>query len=246
MPSTTEVEFKKHSAAFSSHDVLAILEGRKTQFCFPIDFSRAKIDGRPVRCDDAGYTTVTDKGVVIVPWTQERLKEIGCPFGEVGDRLWVKETWGFDFTDEWKEQQGRGAPDRLKEIVYASGQKFPIRVDELYAGFADIRWRPAAQMRQTASRMVLEIASIKRMRLQETSEEDAMAQGVSQDEFGFWKNYIDPEEDAASRLKSARDSFRSKWDSEYIKLGYEWRSDPWIFTVAFSLLPLLKEYLPSR
>lgn len=74
-----------------------------------------------------------------------------CPYGQPGDRLWVREAWGID------DQQ----------IVY--------KADGQYDGFA---WQPAIFMPRQASRITLEIKSVCITPLQHMSDSDCKAEGI--------------------------------------------------------------------
>jgi len=78
-----------------------------------------------------------------------------CPFGVPGDRLWVRETW----------RQGN------TRVLYRTDDVCPSQV----------RWRPSIHMPRWASRITLEITDVRVQRLQEISDEDALAEGLRSD-----------------------------------------------------------------
>lgn len=84
-------------------------------------------------------------------------RKLTCPYGVIGDRLWVKETW-------WPCAGG---------VVYRAG------------GLADCpdggKWKPARFMPRWASRITLEVSGVRVERLQHITEEDAEAEGVPPD-----------------------------------------------------------------
>ena len=81
--------------------------------------------------------------------------DLKCPYGELGDRLWLKEAWR-----SWDERQ---------KIVYRGDY------GELEC---QMKWKPAIHMPRIVSRIDLEITGIRVERLQDISEEDAKAEGV--------------------------------------------------------------------
>lgn len=131
----------------------------------PILFSgpmvNAILDGRKtmtrriVKFDDAGRVRLGKRC-----WHRDDPDAVrGCQYGLPGDRLWVRET----FSDDWK-------PD----IAYrADGGLDADRFD------AGVRWRPSIHMPRSASRITLEIADVRIERLQDISDDDAKAEGVS-------------------------------------------------------------------
>lgn len=82
-----------------------------------------------------------------------------CPYGEPGDRLWVRETWGYnpDFP---------GLPGLACYRADAGHE---------YDG---IRWRPSIHMPRAASRITLEVTGVRVERLQSITNRDALAEGI--------------------------------------------------------------------
>lgn len=87
-----------------------------------------------------------------------------CPYGQPGDRLWVRETWA-----KWGvDYQGGEGPSKHEEPIYrADGDPWDERD----------KWRPGMFMPRWASRITLEATGVRVERLQDISEADAMAEG---------------------------------------------------------------------
>lgn len=81
-------------------------------------------------------------------------------------------------------------------------------------------------MPRWASRITLEIVNVRVERVQEISEEDAIAEGC--------KPYIDPFEE--TQITSAVNSYVQLWDHLNAKRGYPWESNPWVWVVEFRRL----------
>lgn len=98
-----------------------------------------------------------------------------CPFGQVGDRLWGRETW-FHENDSITRTFYRAETDDDGTVPYlVHGSPFGGGV-----GSARIeKWRPSTQMPRWASRILLEIVSVRVERLQDISRDDALAQGAT-------------------------------------------------------------------
>lgn len=108
-----------------------------------------------------------------------------CPYGSVGDRLWVRETT-LDV-----ESHGYLGPVYLAseagEAALEGG--FGPAEDDVEVQPHEIKLRPSIFMRRQASRLSLEITAVRLERLHEITEEDARAEGVgSRAEFeALWK-----------------------------------------------------------
>ncbi|WP_221065966.1 hypothetical protein [Methylomagnum ishizawai] len=142
--------------------VRALLEDRKTQ-------TRRIIKPQPVGRIDP-VESYGPKGLEIAFGPDNRRADGGlrwwrCPYGQIGDRLWVRETWAYDLAAV------NSANDKNGPFVY--------RADLLSEQCRlDGRWHPSIHMPRYASRILLEITDIRFERVQEISEADAEAEGV--------------------------------------------------------------------
>lgn len=142
-----------------------------------------------------------------------------CPYGRVGDRLWVRETW-FPMQDI-KACAVEGEPI---EIVYkADWDADGISRDEARDVGVD-RWRPSIFMPRWASRITLEITNVRVEQVQDISGKDAIAEG--------WPQHLElfPTINAESK---ARIWFWSVWNSINAKRGFDWDINPWAWVVEF-------------
>ena len=185
---------KERPIIFSGLMVRAILEGRKSQT------RRMKglelLNEQPDRWRREGDIFAFDGGF-------EYLAVPKCPYGVPGDRLWVRES--FFIPD---------APYKAKNSHLVSYKADETNQPALqYTG-----WRPSIHMPRWASRITLEIVTIRVERVQKISETDAVAEGIEPDGpvnwddlTSCWRNY-DPHETAAY-WNSPRDSFHSLWSA---------------------------------
>ena len=130
---------------FSGPMVRAILEGRKTM-------TRRVIKLQPTGAADVQYRVAA---AVTMPVSG---RQQVCPYGRVGDHLWVRETWA---PHAW--------PPTGPSYQYAADDQYP----------APERWRPSIHMPRAASRITLEVLNVRVERLHDISEEDAKAEGVT-------------------------------------------------------------------
>jgi len=149
-----------------------------------------------------------------------------CPYGQVGDRLWEREThWRFGM---WKKngltktgkQRWRFKP--LGNLIWY----MPNPPDWVCKSKGEIGYfkRPSIFMPRWASRITLEITELRVERLQEITEGDAIAEGA------MVKHSEDTDEEAGY---SFRLGFIDLWDSLNAKRGYSWISNPFVWVISF-------------
>ncbi|HID4273121.1 hypothetical protein [Klebsiella pneumoniae] len=197
---------KERGVIFNGEMVRAILHGRKTQ-------TRRIMKPQPEPCPRGGHWWPSNVFKTMLHVEDEMQNGKGgwgglvgdaCPFGDVGDRIWVRETWA---------EAGASAPD-LK--LYRAN--YPEHVPSIYENVPpaeEIRWTPSIHMPRWASRILLEITNVRVERLRSMSHDDARAEGVI----------------AASGPMEAGLAFRELWDSIY---GEEsWKANPWVWVIEF-------------
>ena len=204
---------KERPILFSGEMVRAILDGRKTQ-------TRRVVKGIKPNESIGRVGDVWEVASHIPGVDGEPQYHLNCPYGAVGDRLWVREAWSglHAFRDtppsERKSFVGDGVPYLHDEVWYwADGDP----------EFGD--WeppRPSIHMPRWGSRIDLEITEVRVERLQDISEEDAKAEGCN--------SY--PETDTYGG-SDAGDEFRSLWNSINADRGFCWDANPWVWVVSF-------------
>jgi hypothetical protein len=204
---------KETPIIFSTEMVRAYLEGRKTQ-------SRRVIKPQPLGagefrlCEDdlwrigigGRYNTLR------IDFSQKPWR---CPYGQVGDRLWVKETWATDpLYDGFK-------PSELYPISNSIDLKLFYRTD--VSGNGWFRWRSPLFMPRWASRIILEITGVRVERLQEITAKDIKSEGIfiKETKVGNWT------------FTSVITDFAILWDSLNAKRGYSWDFNPWVWVIEF-------------
>lgn len=200
---------KERPILFSTEMVQAILDGRKTMI-------RRVIKPQPTPYDKTEWPTLPPgldwKSCCYWGGSFERQ----CPYGQVGDRLWVRETFMF-----WK-----GAD--IRESYIGTNMEVALGEPPHYRYKADdpqnygFKWRPSIFMPRHASRITLEITNIKVEKLQKITPEDAVAEGVE---------YMPPARLRNERLPVALIVFAGLWDKLNTKCGYPWESNPWVWVI---------------
>lgn len=144
-------------------------------------------------------------------------KWFSCPYGGVGDRLWVRETWATVKTLDDLNAAACYQHDRPPAIYYAAWIG-AARNSENRG-----RWRPSIHMPRWACRLTLEILSVGVERLQDITEEDAIAEGCTATQAGDGYPFAMP----------ARMNFVDLWDDINAKRGYGWAVNPWVWVIEY-------------
>lgn len=206
---------KERGLIFNSEMVRAILDGRKTQ-------TRRIVKGTDGAVKFCKEWDINGEEIFVVLGEKDHtgmnpvFGAISCPFGAVGDRIWVRETWA---------EAGACAPD-LK--LYRAN--YPEHVPSIYENVPlaeEIRWTPSIHMPRWASRILLEITDVLVERLNDISQEDAQAEGMSLT--GWRPTYSDP--DSGGEVWTPYDNFARLWESIYGEGS--WKANPWVWVIEF-------------
>ncbi|HHW7582693.1 hypothetical protein MWR38_12225 [Klebsiella pneumoniae] len=228
---------KERGMIFNGEMVRALMSGRKTQTRRPIKWKQTRFTEIGEREDGSKW-----------PWSEDAEHACDfwhpCPFGAVGDRVWVRETWGVvshAFSDDglmidWVPDRPTTAIHEMPfgngyysgYAIYAVDGDFTWGDDD---GYEDGRscWKPSIHMPRAASRILLEITNVRVERLNAISEEDARAEGIID---GGCLNCGEPEPcGCANPEPDATDAFAYLWQSIY---GQEnWNANPWVWVIEF-------------
>ena len=197
--------------------VRAILDGTKTQTRRICKTTKDPDTGCEIAPCEIGLTFANRLGDV-------------CPFGTVGDRLWVRETWqcaviagehkgigyraGYDDDNEWFKRN-----DDLQWF-------------KLWDKHQD-KWRPSIFMPRWASRITLEITGVRVDRLNEIRAMDCIAEGIESHKLVLenatlttFRNYKTGGTNAA-----ATTSYQTLWES--INGPGSWAKNPYVWVIEF-------------
>ncbi|HHT0069041.1 TPA: hypothetical protein ACTW88_001879 [Raoultella ornithinolytica] len=203
---------------FNGEMVRAILDGRKTQ-------TRRIMAPQPA--DDIERSAFPNPDAI--GWKSSLKHKYGsttahfCPFGAIGDRIWVRETF-----------RVHSRATDVATLVYKASERnswteqthrVPVAVCNKPA--TPEKWTPSLHMPRWASRILLEITDVRVERLNSISQEDAQAEGL---ELTGWRpTYSDP--DSGGEIMTPYDNFAELWSSIY---GDEsWQANPWVWVIEF-------------
>jgi len=195
----------EHPILFSAPMVRAILDGRKTMTRRVV--TRGVV-GRKMNGNQKLWPYLLDSSLRSIP--------VVCPYGQPGDKLWVRETWrpmSFGFN------QIHGPVVRVQFAADMAMPVMPATEAQYDATHPDRSglWRPSIHMPRWASRITLEVSAVRVERLQEITEDDARAEGC-------------PKECPHG---NARDWFEGLWDGINAERGFGWSVNPWVWVIGF-------------
>ena len=208
-----EARIREKGLIFNSEMVRAILDGRKTQTRRPIKWKQTRFTEIGEREDGSKW-----------PWSEDAEHACDfwhpCPFGSVGDRIWVRETFSGHYLDDAQIQDIKDGRDKATDLC-------EYRADYPDGYQASDGWTPSIHMPRWASRILLEITDVRVERLNSISQEDAQAEGL---ELTGWRpTYSDP--DSGGEVMTPYDNFAELWSSIY---GDEsWQANPWVWVISF-------------
>ena len=210
---------KERPILFSAPMVRAILDGRKT-------VTRRPVKPQPeVRMVDMIGPMLTFKnkrgGHWLYPNAKQQIIE-DCPYGQIGERLWVRETWYCDHNEVMRGPYLK--PDDLDvsearddgTLVYAADGLTPYETDQPV-------WKPSIHMPRWACRILLEITDVRVERLQDISRADIRAEGLE----------CPPELASDDVSPNYRDWYPAAWKALWNSTGGDWDANPWVWVVEF-------------
>ena len=192
---SSEKPVKERRILFSGPMVRAILDGRKTQ------------TRRAIHPDIGNWLEEVSPGdwryIVDIPEGSMPAIE-ACPYGQPGDRLWVRETFA------------------VQPELWAAGhgpQPIHYLADTPRDQIEDYVVKPSIHMPRWASRITLEITDVRVERVQEIAIDDIYAEGCPPISCG--------DEDASELYEW----FSGLWDDINAKRGYGWDANPRVWVI---------------
>jgi hypothetical protein len=220
------MKMKEHGILFSGAMVRALLDGCKTQtrrsVAMPpswdcIVYADFGNGWWPYRSDD-GESPSYDNNEI----------PLRCPYGQPGDRLWVRETWqhsNFPYGPYDANCDVFYRADYLDDPHGPDGEKSP---EGRYRS-----WKPSIHMPRMASRILLEIVSVRVERLQDISDDDCLAEGIRairHEGDGIYYHYEHTHADPGNWC-DADTAYQALWES--VNGAGSWDANPWVWVVEF-------------
>jgi len=177
------------------------------------------------------YLGLSDTGLHLMKNEHGATNAIKCPYGNIGDILWVRETWAqWDYPEKAPFEYAYKA-DGFIERYGAWERDTPKRLHDVER---IEKWKPSIFMPKEACRIWLKVTDVWVERLQDISIEDAMSEGIEMvgsnpmDGTSKWKLY--PDGNPVTHWWSHPvDSFKSLWQS----INGNWEENPWVWVILF-------------
>lgn len=215
------VKAKERPLPLRTWEIRAILDGRKNQMRRPVK-PQPK---RSLTMNAGGNWRGADRCGV-----DPKSSTLKCPYGKIGDQLWVRETWHPAFKRD-KENNG---------CIYKADYGHRRDLVKEY----DCDWIRSIHMPKWASRLTLEVTNVRIERATDISEEDAKAEGGKPicvvDKFenmtmSHTPRGITMSGDVTEWHESFSGGFQIAWDERY-KKKYPWSSKPYAWVIDFKKL----------
>lgn len=213
---------------FSGPMVRAILEGRKT-------VTRRVVKPQPSLptthwwpSNGHGPQWMADGPSEATGGTRQTWGWKECPYGQPGDRLWVRETYFAFGRWETRYSAKKGRDEwHFVDMTHDTGRQYQFEAPvgqhvKISRGSVTPSWwkRPSIFIPRCASRILLEITNVRVERLNDISEDQALAEGVT-------FSPVKPQRQSTM----GRDAFADLWASIN---GFEsWEANPWVWVVEF-------------
>lgn len=207
---------KERPILMSGPMVTAILSGAKTQTRRVVKF--------------------TESGYVKEPCGHRRWHRddpnatLACPYGSIGDRLWVRETFQPLWADENQFNDERDYKTGLGYYVNYPATDGIAEWHDFYREEVSNACKPSIFMPRWASRITLEITDVRVERLMEISADDVIAEGVGL-AFSKFKTFSVKTDRQAWECGTLQ-MFAQLWDKINGK-KHSWASNPFVWVVEF-------------
>lgn len=201
---------------FSTPMIKAILENRKTQTRRTVKHKYSVLLNDPYYATGKVLTDLPKQPGAFMEYRYEGQPDeyasflVPCPFGKIGDHLWVRETF----------------------LPRASGKAalYKADYDECEAaGLAGMYsdkgcWKPSIFMPRELSRITLEITKIRVEKLHEIKPQDALNEGIEYERHGYGLG------DPCDEIRMIQ-SYQDLWES--INGKGSWDLNPWVWVIEF-------------
>ena len=240
---------KERPILFNALMVKAILEGRKTQTRKVLSFEHPVVTGFTPNGEHGYWKGTAKNEAVIQQYITSFPFTIKCPFGVVGDRLWVRETWSTVnlYGEIALAYKADGEVTRVVENESFQDEDGLINYDDprlekySFAAWADDllegkegNWKPSIHMPRWVSRILLEITNVRVERLNQISRADAVKEGLHQ--LPATGRYVINKGDQYFGGASSNPCEVFQWLWDEINGTGSWNKNPWVWVTEFKVI----------
>lgn len=193
---------------FSTQMVHAILEGRKTMTRRVVKPQPKHFLSRDARNREPIAVWIDNE-----KWVKPRY--------QVGDVLWVRETWQ-DLSDNEGEY-----------VYFAEGNKGLSDRGWGALTLNNIKWRPSIHMPKEAARIFLRVTNVRVERVQDISFDDALKEGFDKRWYVYNGLSFPASEEEFNLRQYPERGFKRYWNELNEKRGYGWDTNPWVWVIEF-------------
>lgn len=208
---------------FSTPMVLALLAGNKTQTRRLVKSSTGTFD----------VCTMLNGTITDIQKTNEHGEHVGtikCPYGQIGDVIWVRET----FTELIEHHREGMATPYVYRADIKSADSDEYRQAYIKAGYP-YQWKPSLFMPLAACRLFLEIVSIRVERLNDISLEDARAEGIVETWGDGGVSLFPKDQPHEYDNRTSVENYAKLWHN--INGPDSWKANPFVWVISFRQIP---------
>ena len=208
--------FIERPLLFKGEMVRAILDNRKTETRRLRSLDTINQNPNDFELKELFLEKIKKDLVIVARFTKlstGELINIPCPYGKTQDLFWVRETWREALSENHECYAYRA------NMTYRCGKSMPSN------DYSTVGWKPSIHMRKAIARIWLECTDIRVERLQDITEEGAIAEGIFKMPGG--RGNLDPSQ--YHSRESAKAVFQHLWMA--INGANSWDLNPYVWVV---------------
>lgn len=220
------------------------LEDRNVRATEDLDKWQTRRVVRPIPSEPVAVVKASNGTTFLHDWDGTSGTILKCPYGAVGDLLYVKQWFA------WDEDESIPEHDRVKRghVWYRSHELIEVNPKPEH-----LRWRQPRYMWRWAARLVIKLAEIRLERVQDITPQDAIAEGITESEAMEFADYGWPHvqaykklwdsingEPREARCKDFREYVSFPWESDKKLETHKGRphtihANPWVWALTYTL-----------
>ena len=190
---------------------------------------------RVIKPQPSGDITLLDNGFAYEDTPSGRKRIMLKPPYQVGETVYIKEAFMIEQSDGFDEPTDRPFKNDYEWGLLIPHYKLTDPDPELYDEEGKrVKWLSPLFMPEWAARYFLVITDVRAERLQEISDDDCLAEGITKSSWEYniapYRSYIHKGVNAGRSIPTA--AFMDLWNSINKE---KWESNPWVFIYTFRM-----------